>query len=51
MLSHQLVKVFKRIRRFRYGLVGGNVSLWVGSEVSKALTKAQSLSSCLQIRM
>lgn len=39
MLSNQGVELFGRIKRIRRGdLVGGSVSPWVGSEVSKALT-------------
>jgi hypothetical protein len=40
MLSHQRVALFEKIRRIRrHSLVGGNVSLGVGFEVSKAHAK------------
>ena len=40
MLSHQGVELFDRIRRIRRcGLVGGNVSLGVGFEVSKTCVR------------
>lgn len=41
------------LRRIRYGLVGGGMLLWVGSEVSKAeVSPSVSLSACcLHIRI
>jgi hypothetical protein len=44
MLSHQGVELFDRIRRIRRcGLVGGNMSLRVGFEVSNAQDQSCSL--------